>query len=85
VLLTDIYAASEPGIAGISGEALASAISAAGHKQALYCGTMQEGIEWLLREARPGDAVMTVGAGSVGRAADELAILLGAQVEKTNS
>jgi UDP-N-acetylmuramate--alanine ligase len=81
LLLTDIYAASEAPIPGITGEALADAIRAAGHKQVVYCASMQEGIEWLLREARPGDAVMTIGAGSVGRAADELALLIGARVE----
>jgi len=79
LLLTDIYAASETPIPGITGEALANAVRAAGHKQVVYCGSMQEGIEWLLKEARPGDAVMTIGAGSVGRASDELAVLLGAQ------
>ena len=79
LLLTDIYAASETPIPGITGEALANAVRAAGHKQVVYCASMQEGIEWLLKEARPGDAVMTVGAGSVGRASDELAILLGAR------
>ena len=30
----------------------------------------------MLREARPGDAVLTIGAGSVGRALDQLAMLL---------
>ena len=30
----------------------------------------------MLREARPGDAVLTIGAGSVGRVIDELALLL---------
>ncbi|MBI1737889.1 MAG: UDP-N-acetylmuramate--L-alanine ligase [Acidobacteria bacterium] len=79
LLLTDIYAASETPIPGITGETLANAVRAAGHKQVLYCESMQEGIEWLLKEARPGDAVMTVGAGSVGRASDELALLLGAR------
>jgi UDP-N-acetylmuramate--alanine ligase len=79
LLLTDIYAASETPIPGITGEALANAVRAAGHKQVVYCASMQEGIEWLLKEARPGDAVMTIGAGSVGRASDELAILLGAR------
>jgi len=79
LLLTDIYAASESPIPGITGEALANAVRAAGHKQVIYCASMQDGIEWLLREARPGDAVMTIGAGSVGRASDELALLLGAR------
>jgi hypothetical protein len=41
---------------------------------------MQEGIEEVLREARPGDALLTIGAGNVSRAPGELAILLGAKV-----
>jgi UDP-N-acetylmuramate--alanine ligase len=77
LVVTDVYAASETPIPGITGAALAEAIRAAGHKQAMYCGSMQEAIEMLMKEARPGDAVMTIGAGSVGRAADELAVLLG--------
>ena len=36
---------------------------------------MQAGMEYMLREARPGDAVLTIGAGSVGRAG-QLAMLL---------
>ena len=41
---------------------------------------MQDGIEYLLREARPGDAILTIGAGNVSRALDELALLLGTKV-----
>ena len=80
LVLTDIYAANEAPIPGISGEALADAIRAAGHKQVIFRSSMQEGIEYLLHEARPGDAVLTIGAGNVGRALGELAILLGAKV-----
>jgi UDP-N-acetylmuramate--alanine ligase len=76
LVLTDIYAASEPPIAGVTGAALAEAIRAAGHKNVLHFASMQQGIEHLLREAQPGDAVFTVGAGSIGRVADELAVLL---------
>jgi hypothetical protein len=39
---------------------------------------MQEAIEVLLKNAQPGDAIMTIGAGSVGKVSDELAVLLGA-------
>ena len=80
LVMTDIYAANEAPIPGISGEALADAIRAAGHKQVIFRSSMQEGIEYLLHEARPGDAVLTIGAGNVGRALGELAILLGAKV-----
>ena len=79
LVLTDIYAAGEAPIPGISSEALAAAIRDAGHKNVLYCASMPEGIERLLREARPGDAILTVGAGSVSRASNELALLLAAK------
>jgi len=85
LVLTEIYAASEHPIEGITGERLAEAISAAGHKNVVYTSTMQAGIEFMLREARPGDAILTIGAGSVGRALDQLALLLGTQVSSSHA
>jgi UDP-N-acetylmuramate--alanine ligase len=78
LILADIYAASETPISGVTSEALAAAICAAGHTQVLYRSTLQEGIDALLAAARPGDAILTIGAGNIGRAADELAQLIGA-------
>jgi UDP-N-acetylmuramate--alanine ligase len=80
LVITDIYAAGESPIDGITGEHLAEAISTAGHKRVIYSSTLQGGIEFILREARPADAVLTIGAGSVGRVTDELAMLLDAKV-----
>ena len=79
LVLTDIYAASEAPIPGVSSEALAAAISEAGHKNVHYVRSMQESIEFLLKNARPGDAILTVGAGSVSRASNELITLLGTE------
>jgi UDP-N-acetylmuramate--alanine ligase len=79
LVLTDVYAAGEATLRGVSSEALAEAIRAAGHKNVLYRSTLQQSIEYLLREARPGDAVLAVGAGNVNRALGELAVLLSAQ------
>ncbi len=79
LVLTDIYAASEAPIAGVTSEALARAIREAGHKSVVHFGSMQEAIERLLREARPGDAIMTIGAGNVSRASNELVALLGSK------
>jgi UDP-N-acetylmuramate--alanine ligase len=76
LVLTDIYAASEQPIPGITSEALAAAIREAGHKNVHYFRSMQDSIEFLLREARPGDAVLTIGAGNVSRASNEFMILL---------
>jgi UDP-N-acetylmuramate--alanine ligase len=80
LVMTDIYAAGEAPIEGITGEHLAAAISTAGHKNVVYSSTLQGGIEFILREARSGDAVLTIGAGSVGRVTDELAMLLESRI-----
>jgi UDP-N-acetylmuramate--alanine ligase len=80
LVLTDIYAAGEPPIEGITAEKLAAGISSAGHKSVVYSSTLQGGIEFMLREARMGDAVLTIGAGSVGRVTDELAMLLESRI-----
>ena len=80
LVMTDIYAASEIPIPGISAEALTAAIREAGHKHVVYRSSMQDGIDYLLKEARPGDAILTIGAGNVGRALGEMAIVLGARV-----
>jgi UDP-N-acetylmuramate--alanine ligase len=84
LVLTDIYAAGEPPAEGVTGELLAQAISSAGHKSVIYSSTLQGGIEYILREARAGDAVLTIGAGSVGRVTEELAVLLGSRVSIFN-
>jgi UDP-N-acetylmuramate--alanine ligase len=79
LVLTDIYAASESPIPGVTSEALAGAVREAGHKNVHHLRSMQESIEYLLREARPGDAIMTIGAGNISRASNELMVLLGTE------
>src|ERR1700733_6543392 len=80
VLVSEIYSAGEAPIEGVNGESLALAICSAVHKNVIFTSTMQPAIEFLLREAHPGDAILTIGAGSVGRAVDQLAVLLGSQI-----
>jgi len=79
LVLTDIYAASEAPITGITSEALANSIRDAGHKNVHYHHSMQRGIEFLVHEAKPGDAILTIGAGNVSRASNELMLLLSAE------
>jgi UDP-N-acetylmuramate--alanine ligase len=80
LVLTDIYAAGEAPIPGVTSGALAEAIREAGHKHVLYESSMQNGIEHLLNQARPGDAILSIGAGNVNRSLGALAILLGTKV-----
>jgi UDP-N-acetylmuramate--alanine ligase len=77
LVLTDIYGASELPIPGVTSEALAAAIREAGHKNVHYRRSMHDSIEFLLKNAKPGDAILTVGAGNVSRASNELMVLLG--------
>jgi len=85
LVLTDIYAASENPLPGITSEALATAIREAGHKNVHYFRTMQEGIEFLLKKAKPGDAILTIGAGNISRASSEFMVLLGTEHPSTHA
>jgi UDP-N-acetylmuramate--alanine ligase len=80
LVITEIYAAGEAAVDGVNGEILSEAISSAGHKNVVFTSTMQAGMEFLYREARPGDAILTIGAGSVNRVLDQLAMLLASKV-----
>jgi UDP-N-acetylmuramate--alanine ligase len=66
VVLTDIYAASEDPIPGITVEALARSIEAGSGKPVRVAKTLDELVAAVLEIAKPGDAVITLGAGSIG-------------------
>jgi len=68
VQVLDIYAASEAPIEGVTAEALASAIRTGSGGRVMYAGAMAEGVERMAEDARPGDMVLTLGAGSVSLA-----------------
>jgi UDP-N-acetylmuramate--alanine ligase len=72
LLLTDIYPASEEEIPGVTAEALARAIAERGHRQVEWAGDLKAATERLVAEAREGDVVLTLGAGSVWTAGEEL-------------
>jgi UDP-N-acetylmuramate--alanine ligase len=76
LMVTDIYAASEQPIEGVSGEALVEAVRRFGHKDARYVGSVEEATQALLEEAHENDMVITLGAGNVYRAGENLVELL---------
>ena len=61
VRVMEIYAASEPPLEGVTASALVERIRAAGHADCALAGAADE----LKLELRPGDLVLTLGAGSV--------------------
>ena len=79
VLLTDIYAASEEPLPGVSAERLAREIERYGHRNARYVGGLEEAKIALMQAARPGDLVLTLGAGSVWRVGEEFLAQMGAR------
>jgi UDP-N-acetylmuramate--alanine ligase len=76
--LVDVYAASEDPIAGVTSEALARAIAAHGHPDVAWLGGVREAGEALAALVKAGDVVLTLGAGNVASAGDELLRRLGA-------
>jgi UDP-N-acetylmuramate--alanine ligase len=69
VEVVDIYAASEEPIAGVTAETLVAAIGRErGDGAVRYAGAMEEAVRRLAAEAREGDVVLTLGAGSVSAA-----------------
>jgi len=72
VWVLDIYAASEPPLEGVHARQLVERTQAHGHRQVEYAGSIERAVEAVVAEARPGDAVLTLGAGNVWQAADRI-------------
>jgi len=72
LLLTEIYAASEPPIPGITGSLMMQRIAEHGHHDILFCPTLEDMAGRLETMARPGDLVITLGAGSIWQVGERL-------------
>ncbi len=72
VYLLDIYAASEKPIKGVTSQVLAERLCAFGHRSVEYAGTQENAVAAILDRAREGDLVLTLGAGNVWQAGDQL-------------
>jgi len=72
VLVSDIYAAGETPIEGVTAELVVGAARSHGHRNVVYAGDLSRA-EALLREmVRPHDLVVTLGAGDVAKLGDRL-------------
>ncbi|MEX2220496.1 MAG: UDP-N-acetylmuramate--L-alanine ligase [Candidatus Rokuibacteriota bacterium] len=78
LIVMDIYAAGEAPIPGVHARDLADGIAAHGHREVLYRGGDRAAIvDYLCESTRPGDLVLTLGAGDVGQLGGELLKRLG--------
>ena len=73
VFITEIYAASEAAMAGVTGEAVAETIRAAKHPKVRYEPTLGRLRAAVNAALQPGDLVITLGAGDIHRVAQHLA------------
>src|SRR5262245_30780366 len=71
-LILDIYPAGENPIEGITTPALVDKLKSFGHKNAIYAPTFEMIESYIIANAKPGDAVVVMGAGSVTKLSDTL-------------
>jgi UDP-N-acetylmuramate--alanine ligase len=79
LLVTDVYPAGEQPIEGATGEALADAIRAHGHRNVAFVPGKNRVASALHDIVEPGDIVIALGAGDINASARELLALLDAE------
>ncbi|SHG11129.1 UDP-N-acetylmuramate--L-alanine ligase [Desulfacinum infernum DSM 9756] len=79
LLVTEIYAAGEAPMEGVTGKRLAEEVARYGHHDITYCETLDGMTEALLQRVQPGDVVVTLGAGNIWQVGDNLLERLGAR------
>jgi UDP-N-acetylmuramate--alanine ligase len=67
IAVTDVYAAREDPVAGVSGKLVIDALSDQGRVPA-WTPTVEQGVEHLVGRLQPGDVALVIGAGDVDRA-----------------
>jgi UDP-N-acetylmuramate--alanine ligase len=72
LVVTDIYPAGEDPIPGVTTTSLVEGIKEHGHKHVVHLPDREELVRYLLNLARPGDVVITVGAGDVWQIGEDL-------------
>lgn len=72
VWVLDVYPAGETPVPGVSGRTIVQSAEALGHGHLVYAGDPDKAVEAAAREARPGDLVLTLGAGDVWRLGDRV-------------
>ncbi|MEO8703013.1 MAG: UDP-N-acetylmuramate--L-alanine ligase [Kofleriaceae bacterium] len=76
VVICDIFAAGEKPIDGVTSEVLVKNARDAGHKDITYLPRREDVAAWLDAQAQPGDLVITLGAGNIQLACNEVIELL---------
>ena len=76
LIVLPIYAASEQPIAGVDGESLVRGIKDHGHKEAVFAPDFTQALSMVTHKAKPGDMILTLGAGDVYTLGEKLVEIL---------
>ncbi len=85
LLLTEVYAAGEAPIVAADARALARALRVVGKVEPIFVEQITDMPEAIVNAARPGDMVVTMGAGSIGTVPAQLRKLLAAPMREGNA
>lgn len=72
LIVAPIFPAGENAIEGVNSEMLSQGIKEHGHKEVIFCESQEQVLPTLLSVVRPGDVVMTLGAGDIYRTGEKL-------------
>jgi UDP-N-acetylmuramate--alanine ligase len=72
LLVTEIYAAGEPAIPGVSGRQIAEGVARHGHRDVTFVPEKGQLAAAVLPRLMPGDLVLTLGAGDIVRVGEEI-------------
>lgn len=75
-ICTDVYPARETPIEGITGEKIAEAAKKFGHKNVVYLADKTKVPEYLQEITKPGDIVVTMGAGDIWKFGEKFVTLI---------
>ncbi len=76
MIITDIYAASEKPIEGVNAKTLCEGIKAHGHKDVSYAPDFNQALSMITHKVKPGDLVLTLGAGDIYQLGEKLVDIL---------
>jgi UDP-N-acetylmuramate--alanine ligase len=72
LFVTEIYPAGEAPIPGVHGQLIADGAAEHGQRGVSYVPAKEDLAEAVLKEARPGDMILTLGAGDIWRVGEEI-------------
>lgn len=72
IVMTDIYSAGEPPLEGVTTRLIIEAVEKRDGRQVVYCPALEDAVEHLAGAVRPGDLVLTIGAGNVWKVGEML-------------